>query len=89
MATITAVQPGGRFGVLDLAKDGQIKCFREKSVEDGGWINGGFMVLEPKVLEYIEGGSYDFSNVNHLKPLHRKISWMRISITVFGNAWIQ
>ncbi len=60
LATITAVQPGGRFGVLDLAKDGQIKCFREKSVEDGGWINGGFMVLEPKVLEYIEGDHTTF-----------------------------
>lgn len=60
LATITAVQPGERFGVLDLAKDGQIKCFREKSVEDGGWINGGFMVLEPKVLEYIEGDHTTF-----------------------------
>ncbi|MEY8544064.1 glucose-1-phosphate cytidylyltransferase [Dubosiella newyorkensis] len=60
LATITAVQPGGRFGVLDLAKDGQIKRFREKSVEDGGWINGGFMVLEPQVLDYIDGDKTTF-----------------------------
>lgn len=60
LATLTAVQPGGRFGVLDLSKDGQIKSFREKAVEDGGWINGGFMVLDPKVLDYIEGDETTF-----------------------------
>lgn len=60
LATLTAVQPGGRFGVLDLEQNGQIKCFREKSVEDGGWINGGFMILEPEVLDYIDGDQTTF-----------------------------
>lgn len=54
MATLTAVQPGGRYGVLELNKDNNVKRFREK-VSDGGWINAGFMVLEPEVLNYIEG----------------------------------
>ena len=50
--TLTGVQPGGRFGVLDL--DGEtVTGFREKAKEDGGWINGGFMVLEPEVLCYL------------------------------------
>ena len=50
--TLTGIQPGGRFGVLDL--DGQnIVGFREKAKEDGGWINGGFMVMEPGVFEYL------------------------------------
>lgn len=50
--TLTGIQPGGRFGVLDL--EGQtVTGFREKAKEDGGWINGGFMVMEPKVFEYL------------------------------------
>jgi glucose-1-phosphate cytidylyltransferase len=55
-ATITAVQPPGRFGVLTLPPDeGRITSFREKPLGDGGWINGGFFVLEPHVFDYIEG----------------------------------
>lgn len=50
--TLTGIQPGGRFGVLDL--EGQtVTGFREKAKEDGGWINGGFMVMEPGVFEYL------------------------------------
>ena len=59
-ATITAIQPGGRFGVLDLDKDNNIKRFAEKMKEDGGWINGGFMVLQPEVIDYIAGDSTMF-----------------------------
>lgn len=53
--TITAVNPGQRFGSLDIAADGEIKDFREKAKGDGALINGGFMVCEPKFLDYIEG----------------------------------
>lgn len=60
LATLTAVQPGGRFGVLDMEQDGSVNRFAEKAKEDGGWINAGFMVLEPKVLDYIEGDSTFF-----------------------------
>jgi len=58
LVTMTAVQPGGRFGVLDInpAND-NIKQFSEKTKEDGGWINGGFMVVEPSVLDYISSDS--------------------------------
>lgn len=59
IATITAVQPGGRFGMLEM-NGNNIESFREKSLEDGGWINGGFMVLEPAVFDYIEGDSTVF-----------------------------
>ena len=54
MATLTAVQPPGRFGslILDGAK---ISAFEEKPKGDGGWINGGFFVLSPKVIDFIEG----------------------------------
>lgn len=58
MATITAIQPGSRYGVLDIDKESNIiKGFREKIKEDGGWINGGYMVLNPEVFDYIEGDS--------------------------------
>lgn len=53
LATVTAVPTPGRFGVLDITED-RICGFREKP-EDGGWINGGFFVLEPGVFELIEG----------------------------------
>lgn len=60
LATITAVQPGGRFGTLEIKGDSTVNRFAEKRKEDGGWINGGFMVLEPKVINYIEGDSTTF-----------------------------
>lgn len=51
--TITGVQPGGRFGVMEIA--GQtVTGFREKAREDGGWINGGFMVVEPKIFDILD-----------------------------------
>lgn len=52
-ATVTAVQPAGRFGVLDLADNGAVEAFREKPQDEIGWINGGFFVLEPSVVELI------------------------------------
>lgn len=55
LATLTAVQPGGRFGTLDISDKGIIKKFAEKTKESGGWINAGFMVLSPKVFDLIEG----------------------------------
>lgn len=54
LATVTAVQPPGRYGALETEGD-EIRGFIEKPEGDGGWINGGFFVLSPKVLDYIEG----------------------------------
>jgi glucose-1-phosphate cytidylyltransferase len=54
LATLTAIQPPGRFGALDLDGD-LISHFMEKPQGDGGWVNGGFFVLEPQVLDYIDG----------------------------------
>jgi glucose-1-phosphate cytidylyltransferase len=54
LATLTATQPPGRFGALGI-EDEQVHAFQEKPTGDGGWINGGFFVLAPQVLEYIEG----------------------------------
>lgn len=54
LATVTAVQPPGRYGALERQGD-QVLGFTEKPRGDGGWINGGFFVLSPKVLSYIAG----------------------------------
>jgi glucose-1-phosphate cytidylyltransferase len=54
LATVTAVQPPGRFGTLNLDR-GKVISFQEKPRGDGGWINGGFFVLSPKVVDYVEG----------------------------------
>lgn len=53
LATVTAIQPPGRWGLLDLTDD-RVTGFQEKPQGDGGWINGGFFVLSPKSLDYIE-----------------------------------
>ncbi len=58
LATLTAVQPPGRFGTFNLAQEQtRISHFREKPQGDGAWINGGFFVLEPAVMDYITGDS--------------------------------
>lgn len=57
--TLTAVKPSGKFGALDIDSDGSIKTFQEKPQGDGAWINGGFMVCEPEVFDYIENNRND------------------------------
>ncbi len=67
IATLTAVQPNVRFGMLDITERNEITAFREKEIEDAGWINGGFMVLQPEIFEYIEGPATVFER----QPLER------------------
>lgn len=67
LATMTAIQPGGRFGTLEINDSNIIKRFAEKKKEDGGWINGGYMVLEPQVIDYIDGDGTTFER----EPLER------------------
>jgi glucose-1-phosphate cytidylyltransferase len=53
--TVTAVQPAGRFGVLDMDEDQKVLSFMEKPRGEGSWINAGFMVCEPSIFKYIKG----------------------------------
>jgi glucose-1-phosphate cytidylyltransferase len=55
LATVAAVQPPGRFGVLSINSDKHVSSVEEKPRDEIGWINGGFFVLEPAVIPYIEG----------------------------------
>lgn len=66
IGTMSAVRPEGRFGVLELEKN-SVKSFREKDKNDGGWINCGFMVMEPTIFDYIEGDQTTFER----EPLER------------------
>ncbi len=54
LLTMTTVQPDGRFGAVEMEENGKVNSFLEKPKGDGGWINGGFFVCEPEVLDYIE-----------------------------------
>jgi len=56
LLTVTSVQPSGRFGALDLSSENDVKSFVEKPKGDGLWINGGYMVCHPSVLDYIVEG---------------------------------
>lgn len=68
LATLTAVQPPGRFGAFKLAHDqAKVPTFKEKPQGDGAWVNGGFFVLEPVVIDYISGDS----TVWEQEPLER------------------
>jgi glucose-1-phosphate cytidylyltransferase len=55
LATVTCAQPRGRFGAVEIADDGNVTNFREKTRENSGWVNAGFMVLEPGIMDLIEG----------------------------------
>jgi glucose-1-phosphate cytidylyltransferase len=58
LATVTAVQPPGRYGALDFSptSESTVISFQEKPTGDGAWINGGFFVLEPEAISYIQDG---------------------------------
>lgn len=68
--TMTSVQPDGRFGALVLNENNEVVQFQEKVKGDGQWINGGFFVCEPEVLNYI----YDDATVFERDPLER-LAW--------------
>lgn len=67
LATITSINVGQKFGVLDISKNNEILSFREKNNDDGSFINGGYMVLEPEVFNYIK----DDNTVFEKEPLEQ------------------
>ena len=60
LLTMTATQPDGRFGALKIGKDNIVESFLEKPKGDGSWINGGFFVCEPQIIDYIENNQTIF-----------------------------
>lgn len=84
LATLTAVQPPGRFGAFTFDNDqSKISKFSEKPVGDGAWINGGFFVVEPEVMNYIENDS----TVWEKGPLERISSEGKLSAFKHDGFW--
>ena len=83
-ATVTAVQQPGRFGALDLSPDRtRVNGFREKSLTDGHLINGGFFVLEPEVLDLIDGDD----TVWEQEPLHALTARNQLAVYHHKGYW--
>lgn len=83
LATMTAIQPGSRFGNMSIGENGVIESFAEKSKENGGWINGGYMVLEPQVIDYIEGDNTTFER----EPLEKLAEMKELAAYKFDGFW--
>lgn len=83
MVTMTAVNVGQRFGVLDIELDNTITSFREKSDCDGSMINAGFMVLEPEIFNYIEGDS----TILEKEPLEKVASFGELKAYKHEGFW--
>jgi glucose-1-phosphate cytidylyltransferase len=82
LATVTAVQPPGRFGAIEM--DGsRVTGFMEKPQGDGGWINGGFFVLSPKVVDYIDGDS----TVWEKEPMENLAKDGELSVYIHDGFW--
>ncbi|HUA08784.1 MAG TPA: glucose-1-phosphate cytidylyltransferase [Candidatus Acidoferrales bacterium] len=82
LATLTAVQPPGRFGQLELSAQ-RITSFREKPPGDGAWVNGGFFVLQPAAIDYIKGDD----TVWEREPLERLAREEQLSAFVHRGFW--
>ena len=81
-ATVTAIQPGGRFGSLEIA-GARVKTFLEKPKGDGRWISGGFFVCEPEVFDYIEGDSTVWERV----PVEKLAGKDQLSVYKHNGVW--
>ena len=82
IATVTAVQPPGRFGTLDISGN-KITKFKEKPAGDGNWINGGYFVLEPSVFDYLK----DDITVWEREPLERLAKENQLSAFKHNGFW--
>lgn len=83
LATLTAVNTEARFGVLQIDEKNDITDFREKSVNDGGRINAGYMVLEPEVFDLIDGDDTVFEK----EPLARLADMGELSAYKYDGFW--
>ena len=81
-ATLTAVQPPGRYGALAIEGD-QITQFQEKPEGDGAWINGGFFVLEPEVINYVSHDSTPWES----EPLERLAAEQSLTVYKHHGFW--
>jgi len=84
LATLAAVHPPGRFGAVEVDKKGAVRKFKEKAEGDDNWINAGFFVLEPEVLDYIEGDTTPWESI----PLERLSNENKLSAYRHMGFWM-
>lgn len=84
IATVTTVQPAGRFGALNIAQDGTVTAFKEKPQGDGDWINGGFFVFEPDVFNYITPSD---ATVLEKEPMERLVKDNQLNAYKHNGFW--
>ncbi len=82
LATLTATQPPGRFGALTFSEQ-MVQGFQEKPQGDGGWVNGGFFILSPKVIDYIN----DDATVWEKEPMERIANEGQLSAYFHNGFW--
>ncbi|MCK5849015.1 MAG: glucose-1-phosphate cytidylyltransferase [Caldisericia bacterium] len=82
-ATLTAVQPDNRFGVIDMDSSGLVKTFREKPPGENAWINGGYFVLEPSIFPYINGDS----TIWEREPLESLVAEKELMVFKHNGYW--
>jgi glucose-1-phosphate cytidylyltransferase len=82
LATMTAVMPPGRYGALQI-ESGKVINFLEKPQGDGGWINGGFFILNPKCIDYIDRDE----TIWEQEPIHRLVKQDQMAAMKFNGFW--
>ncbi len=83
IATVTTVKPPGRYGSLELNEGYKVKRFQEKPLGDGGWINGGFFVLEPEVFDLIDSDT----TVWEKEPIMKLVEMDQLSAYKHNGFW--
>ena len=83
LVTLSSVQPAGRFGSLVIDNENNVLNFKEKPQGDGSWINGGFFVLSPKVIDYIAGDNTTWEH----EPLKHLANMGQLSAFTHGGFW--
>ena len=81
--SMTAYQPGGKLGVLDMDADGTLKSFQEKPQQGGSWINAGFFVCEPELFDYLNGDNEMFER----EPMQRLMAKQQIHVYKHNGFW--
>lgn len=83
IGTMSAVRPLSRYGALEINPEGTVTQFKEKPVEEGGYINGGFFILQPEVFDYIEGDQTSFEGA----PLEKLVQDQQLSAYCHDGFW--
>lgn len=81
--SMTAYQPSGKLGVLDIDADGTLKSFQEKPQQGGSWINAGFFVCEPELFNYLNGDEEMFER----EPMQRLMAKQQIHVYKHNGFW--